>query len=159
MDVKFINAFTKSITNVLKTMMELDVKFGKPHIKQADAEKLDVSAVIGLSGDASGVVVIAFRKEIAARAASRFAGLEMTVDHADFADSLGEFANMVAGGAKAEFHGLDVSISLPSVIVGDNHEVIKSKVHPALVIPCTAEFGSFVVEICMEVRKPATVGA
>ena len=159
MDVRFINPFIKSISNIFTTMMSSEVDFQKPFVKSAATEKPDVSAVIGFSGDASGAVVLCFRKATAVKIASKFACTELAIDSPDFADALGEIANMVAGGAKADFSGLDVNISLPSVIVGAGHEVVKSNAHPSLVIPCRSPYGEFTVEVSMEVKKHATVGA
>lgn len=159
MDVRFINPFVKSIGNIFTTMMSSEVDFQKPFVKSDSTEKPDVSAVIGFSGDASGAVVLCFSKKTAEKIASTFACTELTIDSPDFADALGEIANMVAGGAKADFQGLSVNISLPSVIVGIGHEVVKSNAHPSLVIPCQSPFGGFTVEVSMEVEKQATVGA
>ncbi len=159
MDVRFINPFIKSIRNVYQTMMRTDIVFGKPQVKTDGCKNPDVSAVIGYSGDASGAVVIAYQRQAAITTASKFASMELDVSHPDFADALGEIANMIAGGAKAEFEGLDVDPSLPSVIVGDNHEVSNSKVNPSLTIPCDCSFGAFNVHVTMKLEKQAAVGA
>ncbi len=159
MDVRFINPFVKAISNVYSTMLSDEVAFGKPVVKTPDSERPDVSAIIGFSCDASGAAILCFRKDVALKTAGRFAGIELTLDHPDFADALGELANMVAGGAKGDFEGLAVSISLPSVIVGEGHEVVRSNVNPSLVIPVRSEFGPFTVEVSMKVEKKAAVGA
>jgi chemotaxis protein CheX len=158
MDVNCINPFVKSIANVFSTMLSTEVTFGKPYVKTPTDPRPDVSGVIGLSGDVTGVVILGFKMPVAIKVASKFASLELTSDHPDFADALGELANMVAGGAKANMTGLDANISLPSVIVGENHEVVKSKANPSLVIPCKTPFGDFSVEVAMKIEKPATVG-
>lgn len=159
MDVRFINPFMKSIGNVFTTMLSTEVEFQKPYVKSAVTEKPDVSAIIGFSGDASGAVVLCFGQSTALKIASAFACTELSIDSPDFADALGEIANMVAGGAKSDFQGLSVNISLPSVIVGTGHEVVKSNAHPSLVVPCQSPYGSFTVEVSMEVEKHAAIGA
>lgn len=159
MDVRFINPFIASITNVFKTMLMAEMTFDKPRMKAAMEDRPDVSAIIGFSGDATGAVVLGFPMEVATGIATKFAGEQIDIDHPDFADALGELANMVAGGAKANFGGLAAAISLPSVIVGQHHEVMASKNHPSLVIPCRSPFGSFSVEVAMKVEVSATVGA
>ena len=91
----------------------------------------------------------------------------MTKDHEDFADALGELANIVAGQAKAKLDGFNISISLPSVIIGKEHVVLQSKHRPRLAIPCDSPLGRFTVEVAMVVGKkqgagrpePATAGA
>ena len=96
---------------------------------------------------------------MAIQAVAHFAGAELEITHEDFADAIGELANMIAGGAKSEFEGLAVSISLPSVIIGEGHEVSPSQTHPQLVIPCQTPFGPFYVSVTMRVEKPEMAGA
>ena len=160
MDVTFINAFVGSITNVFKTMLEVDVEVGKPMIKDAGIISAEVSGIIGLSGDVQGCVVLSFPGDVACKAATKFAGTELTLDSLDFSDAIGELVNMVAGGAKKDFNGYQASISLPSVIIGKGHTVSQSKASPYLVIPCTTSLGSFNVEVALITKKkPAMAGA
>ncbi len=157
MEARYINPFIGSICNTFETMCSATVKIGKPALRPGDSQPCDVSSVIGFSGDAAGSVVLQFSFDAASKLASRFAGIEITPDHEDFADAVGELANMVAGGAKAKFDGLNISISLPNVVVGQSHNVSASKTAPRLVIPCDTEVGSFNVEVAMEIRKTESV--
>jgi len=166
MDVRYVNPFIASVRNVFKTMLATEVAVSKPVIKDRDEGFADVSAVIGLSGDATGCVVLSFPMGTAAAAASKFAGVTMTATHEDFSDALGELANMVAGHAKANLDGLHLNISLPTVIVGREHVVSQSKLAPRLVLPCDSALGRFCVEVVMVAGKknpaaqvPATVTA
>ncbi len=158
MDVKFINAFIGSIMHVFKTMVHVEVKVGKPAIKQAKMISAEVSGVIGLSGDVIGSVVLSFPGDSACKLASAFAGTPLTMDSPDFTDAIGELANMVAGNAKKDFEGYNASISLPSVIIGPGHSVSQSKASPFLIIPCETSMGSFSVEIALMTNKKAATG-
>ena len=159
MDVKFINAFVAAIQNVFKTMLGTEVGVGKPMLKQADLVSAEVSGIIGLSGEVQGSVVLSFQEDAASRIASTFAGVELTLDSPDFADAIGELANMVAGNAKKDFVGYETSISLPSVIIGKGHKVSQSKVWPFLVIPCQTGLGNFNVEVALITnKKPVMAG-
>ncbi len=159
MDVSYINPFLYALSNFFQSMLSTKIDFGKPMIKKADDFRADVSGAIGFSGDASGAVVLALHKAVAIGIASKFAGAEMDIDSPDFADAIGEFANMVAGGAKARFPNLDVNIALPSVIIGDQHHLASSQGHPCLTIPCKTCFGNFMVYVTLKVNKAAPVGA
>ena len=68
-----------------------------------------------------------------------------------------KLANMVAGNAKKDFTGFNVSISLPSVIIGAKHKLSQSKVSPFLVIPCQSQFGNFNLEVAIKSNQPAAV--
>jgi len=98
-------------------------------------------------------VVLSLPTDTALQAASKFAGVDLAQDHPDFSDALGELANMVAGQAKAQFEGFNVSISLPSVIIGKEHVVSQSRHRPRLSIPCDSQLGKFWVEVAMVVNK------
>ena len=155
MDVRYINGFSRSVCNTFETMCHLPVTVGKPERKGNDGPITDVSSIIGFSGDAAGSVVLHFSYETAARIASKFGGIEITPQHPDFADALGELANIVAGGAKSQFHGLNISVSLPNVIVGNKHNISVSKSSPRIVIPCSTQVGTFHVEVGMVLTKSA----
>jgi chemotaxis protein CheX len=155
MDVKYINPFIRSIKSVFETMVKVHVEVGKPALRTTVYASADVSGIIGFSGDAMGCVVLSFPKEVACKAASKFAGIAIDEHHADFADAVGELANMVAGCAKKEFEGMNISISLPSVVIGKDHTVSQSKASPRIVIPCQCELGEVFVEVGMEVKTPA----
>lgn len=155
MDVRYINPFITSVKNVFKTMLQMDVQFGKPTVKSDETHTHDVSSIIGLSGDVVGAVIVSFPKLAATRIASAFAGVDLKEEDADFADAIGELANMISGNAKKDFDGLDVLISVPSVVIGTGHQIRATKVTPRLVLPCSCPAGSFVVEVGMrKVKKP-----
>ena len=162
MDARYINPFLKSICNTFETMCSLPVALGTPELKTNNELRTEVAGIIGFSGDAVGTVVLNFSYDTATKIATRFAGVEITEitpDHDDFADAIGELAHMVAGGAKSQFPGLDIAISLPNVIVGAHHNVAASQASPRVVIPCDTEAGSFFVEIGMVLaEEPATAG-
>jgi chemotaxis protein CheX len=149
MDVRYINPFIGAIKNVFKTMLNMEMQFGKPHIKTQEEATHDVSGIIGLSGDIVGAVIVSFPKLAAIKIASAFAGTSLTEADDDFADAIGELANMIAGNAKKDFEGMNVSISTPSVVLGSGHQVKSTKMIPRLVLPCSCHAGSFVVEVGM----------
>jgi len=169
MDVKMINPFVHSVKRVFETMVHVKMTVGKPYVKKDNHLPADVSGIIGFSGDAAGAVVVSFSNAVACKAASSFAGIDIDENHADFADAIGELANMVAGNAKKEFTDLNIRISLPSVVIGQQFLVSNSRTAPRIVIPCTCELGDINVEVAMEFANaklsslgasaPATVGA
>lgn len=150
MDVRLINPFVLAVKRVFETMVHVKVTVGKPYLKSDHSPAADVSGIIGFSGDAAGCVVISFSQSVACKAASNFAGIEIDQDHPDFADAIGELANMVAGNAKKEFTDLNIKISLPSVVIGEKFVVSNSRTAPRIVIPCQCELGDINVEVAME---------
>ncbi len=158
-DVRFISPFLLAVATVFKTMVHMDVKVQKPRALTDPGTQADVSGVIGFSGDASGCVVLSFSTPVACQIASAFAGIPIDEKHPDFSDAIGELANMVAGNAKKDFEDMNISISLPSVIIGRGHTVSGLRACPRLAIPCETPCGVFEVEVAMVVTKaPAAAG-
>lgn len=149
-DQSYIIPFIKSVQNVFETMLQLPVQIGKPSLRQAVEPSFDVSGIIGMSGDVEGSVVLSFPTATAERVVSIFTSTEMTHKHADFADAVGELVNMVSGGAKAQFVGKKVSISCPSVVIGNGHQVYGRKDVVAICIPCSSDCGDFNVEVSIK---------
>ena len=102
-------------------------------------------------------MVLSFPLDVACRIATAFAGIEIDEKHEDFADAIGELTNMVAGNAKVQFDGLNISISLPSVILG-GHTIAHPKQSPRIVIPCETDLGSVAIEVCMTVNSTPAPG-
>jgi|WetSurMetagenome_2_1015567.scaffolds.fasta_scaffold651825_2 chemotaxis protein CheX len=156
MDVKCINPFMGAIKNVFKTMLKMDVQFGKPHVCSQESVSHDISGIIGLSGDVVGAVIVSFPKLSAVKIASVFAGIALSEADEDFPDAIGELANMIAGNAKKDIEGLNIMISTPSVVIGAGHQVKSTRIIPRLAIPCSCPVGSFVVEVGIKkVSSPA----
>jgi len=154
-DPKLIVPFVNSVRNVFATMVRVKTEVDRPHVKGTPVPLYDVSSIIGFSGDIVGTVVVSFQLSAAKKLVAAFAGVEMDERSADFADALGELANMIAGGAKKDI-GVNASISTPSVIMGQGHHIAPLKDVPCLVIPCRTPVGDFAVEISIkrEVRVP-----
>jgi len=146
-DKKYITAFVKSVRNTFDTMLQLPVSVGEPSLKQPGAPAMDVSGIIGMSGDVEGAVVLSFPTPTAERIVTLFTGMEMTAADEDFADAIGELVNIVSGGAKAQFEGKRVDISCPSVVVGKDHQVFNAKDVVCVSIPCASDCGDFAVEV------------
>jgi chemotaxis protein CheX len=143
---KMIVPFVNSVRNVFATMVKVQTTLGKPTLKSTPTPSYDVSGVIGFSGQAVGNVVVSFQKNAAEALASAFACTPLKIDDADFADAIGELANMIAGSAKKDL-GTLASITVPSVIIGAGHTIARLSDVPCVVIPCSTPVGDFAVEV------------
>ncbi|MEM6551333.1 MAG: chemotaxis protein CheX [Planctomycetota bacterium] len=150
MDSSYITPFISSVTNVFETMLQLPVEVLEPGLKAPGSEGHDVSGIIGMSGDVEGTINLCFPTAVAERTVALFTGMEITADHEDFADAVGELVNMVSGGAKAQFKGKHVSITTPSVVIGSDHSVFGRKDTVCVSIPCVCDLGEFAVEVSIK---------
>ncbi len=143
---KLIIPFVNSVRAVFSTMVGVATTVQRPHVKMQPAPSYDVSGIIGFSGNITGSVVVSFQKQAAEKLASSFAGTELTLESADFADAIGELANMIAGNAKKDL-GTLASITVPNVVIGTGHTIARITDVPCVVIPCTTPVGDFAVEV------------
>lgn len=159
MDPAFITPFIKSVQNVFNMMLQLDVTVEDPHLKTDAKSTYDVSGIIGLSGDVVGSAVLSFPTDAAERIVALFTGEQISVDHPDFADAIGELINMVTGNAKADFAGRNVSISCPNVVRGKDHTIARPREIPTVLIPCTTDCGELMLEISLQDATSGAAGA
>jgi len=146
-DSTYALAFIESVQNVFGMMLQLPLETGEPYARDADDPCHDVSGIIGMSGDVEGSVALSFDTATAERVVSLMTGVDFEQTHEEFADTIGELANMVAGGAKARFDGKTVNISCPSVVLGSGHQVFTPKDARHIVIPCHSDCGTFTIEL------------
>ena len=145
-----VNPFILATMEMFTKMMKVEVAPGKIALKKDARLSYDISGVIGLSGGARGTVALCFPKEVAVKAANRF----MQSDYADLgeevASAIGELANIVAGRAKQGLEQFKISISLPSVILGQSHRILEPKDALSFVIPFECELGKFELTVSLK---------
>lgn len=145
-DTKLIVPFARSTQNVFATMASTKTEVLRPYVKEGSTAPYDVSGIIGFSGGIVGSVVLSFQLATARQLVAAFAGADIDPDSPDFADAVGELANMVIGSAKKDL-GAIADITPPTVIIGHGHAVARLRGTPCVVIPCRAPAGEFAVEV------------
>ena len=148
MRAEYINPFVTSTHSVFQTMLNCTPTRGEIYLKTDHQPEFEVCGIIGLSGVGAGTVVLSLDREVALRVAQTMLMLPekpAEID-ADVRDAVGELANMVAGGAKAQLEALHMSVSIPTVIVGSYTVDFPSK-FPPLCIPFTTPWGPMTVEV------------
>jgi chemotaxis protein CheX len=155
-DAKLIVPFVNSVRSVFSTMVGVATTVLRPHLKTNPLPSYDVSSIIGFSGTVVGMVVVSFQKQAAEKLATVFAGEPIDSSSPDFADALGELANMIAGSAKKHL-GTGASITVPSVVIGAGHTLARLSDVPCVVIPCQTPVGDFAVEVSIKQINPTPV--
>jgi chemotaxis protein CheX len=146
---KLVVPFVNSVRSVFTTMVGVETTVERPMLKPHPAPSYDVSGIIGFSGAVVGSVVVSFQREAAIRLVESFAGVKLEPETPDFADAIGELANMIAGAAKKDL-GSCASITTPSVVIGHGHHIARLKDVPCLIIPVKTAVGNFAVEVCIK---------
>ncbi|QDU60571.1 hypothetical protein Pan216_14170 [Planctomycetes bacterium Pan216] len=152
MRVEFINPFVGAALNVFKTMIATELQRGQIYLHRREQAHSGLSGVIGLSGRAIGTVAIVVDNPTAIAITSRFLQMEIDGVNEDVVDCMGEVVNMVAGNAKAQLEEYDLSISLPSIIRGEDHLIeFPSDVTP-ICVPFTGEVGNVLLQVGFVVK-------
>lgn len=151
MDVRFINCFVDGTMDVLKTMAFIEPRPGKPYLKKENAAQGDVSAIIGLTGDAKGSLALSFSASCIIKIVSNMLGEDIGEINGDVRDAVGEITNMVSGVSRKclESQGFNVVAAIPTVVAGKNHSIRHVLGGPSIIIPFETDYGSFVVDVCL----------
>ncbi len=129
------------------TMLECEPHRGEICLNHERLSKYPISGVIGLSGRAKGTVVLSLSEEVALKAASAMLLAEVAELHEEVVGAVGELTNMVAGGAKAELEQFELSVSLPNVVIGQDHQIHFPREVIPIRVPFETDWGSLSVEV------------
>lgn len=144
---EYINPVISATRTVFETMLSCTPTRTGLAIKEDGAPLHELSAVIGISGKTAGTIVVSLSEKAALQVLTRMVGIEATSINTEVCDAVGELTNMIAGSAKAQMERLQLSISIPNIVSGKNHEVhFPSNVRP-ICIQFDSEIGEFAIQV------------
>jgi chemotaxis protein CheX len=145
-----IEPFIKATIETFKTMVHLKVIHGEIRVRKANEPTSDFSGIIGLTGGAEGTVTLGFPRGTTAKAvASSFLG-EEAVSESLVADTIGEIVNIITGYAQKDMPGVEINISLPTVVKGAGHEIISHSDNKKIITFFACPLGEFSLEVYLE---------
>jgi chemotaxis protein CheX len=153
MKAEHLNPFVVATLTTCKTMLGMEVKPGKLQLKTDNTTDADITSVMGLSGKLRGSIVMSFSRETATAMVGKFLGMTEGLSDTEICDGVGELVNIVGGSAKVELNkmGLDMTVSIPNVIVGKGLTVMRNPAYPTFSLPFDSDIGPFTVEVCLMV--------
>ncbi|MCL1815735.1 MAG: chemotaxis protein CheX [Treponema sp.] len=155
MRVEYINPFVEAAFNVLKEVMNVEVKRGDLYLKATTMSIMGVAALVGLAGDVEGRVLFDMTKETALDIAGAMNGEKFTQLDELAKATIQELANMITAQAVTKLHDLGFKFDLtpPALFSGENMEISNHEVE-ALIVPM--ELGaSSKIEINVAIREKA----
>lgn len=147
-----VNPLMASTRDVFTMMLGCEPVREGLSLKNSLVPAYELSAVIGITGGASGTVVFSVARQTALNIVERMLGLRLTEINAEVRDAVGEITNMIAGSAKGQFESLDLSISTPNIISGPGHEIH----YPTSIQPICLSYQSEVGKFCLEAGFAST---
>jgi chemotaxis protein CheX len=149
MNVAFINPFIESTLRSLDMMAGIQAEKTGLELKEDLITTYDVSAIIGLTGETSGSIIISMPQALACKIASNMLMEEIHEMNRNVEDAIGEIGNIVVGDARRSLiqDGHQLNISIPTVVIGSGHKISRSGDVPCIAIPFTTPFGDFEVNV------------
>jgi chemotaxis protein CheX len=149
MDVNIMNPFLGAAVHVLKTMAHIEPKPGKPYLKRDNLASGDVSAIIGITGDAQGSMALTFSETCIKEVLHGLIGIVVDEINEDVRDAVGELTNMICGNARGVLGeaGIKLQAGIPTIVTGKNHSLTHIYNGPRIAMPFTTPHGDFVVEL------------
>jgi chemotaxis protein CheX len=154
-EMSYLDSFIKNTLNVLKTTASVEATFKEVYFTNDFRVFGDISGIIGLSGEAEGILGITFYWPLAKNIIARM--MDVTEEHinADLIhDGVAEIINMISGSTKKDFVGkpYHFEISLPSVIVGSGHQIGHAENTPIAVMIFEVNYQFFALQLCLRSR-------
>jgi chemotaxis protein CheX len=153
MKAEYINPFIEGVNELFSTMLECEALRGKVGVAQTKGDPRDITALIGLSGPARGIVALTFPIPTALAMVSKLLGTPTRVVDATVSDAVAEMVNIVAGRAKSKFQTLSgepIDLSLPTVVRGNSYKVEYPSKSVWLDVPFESALGTFSLRVTFD---------
>jgi chemotaxis protein CheX len=152
MDASIVAAFSHAAKSTFKDMFDLvAAESGSRELGGSEDHGWDLSGLVGLAGQAQGVVAIRLTESLIA---GLLAGSGVSAGGDEERRQLeggliGEITNIIAGSAISAISGLDIEIAPPVVVRGPNHKIGWPSIAPVVAISFTLPTGSFEIDLCI----------
>ena len=137
---------------IFETMIMVDINAGEPLNYPVNDFHKGMTSMVGFAGFRQGMLAIHTPETVALDITTQFLGLDVEKIDEDVIDALGELANMVAGSLKPLMaqEGVDVELSLPSVIHGSQYSMTTLADAELIIVPFKLASGEFLVELAFK---------
>jgi chemotaxis protein CheX len=137
---------------VFSTMVMMEITDDFPLKEPVSRFKCSITGMVGFAGTYSGVISIHCPVALALKITSNMLGLECDEVNEDLNDAIGEIANMLGGSVKQVLSkgGLDVKLSIPTVISGEDYTVNSLSDNDCVVVPFTVEEHTLLIGITLK---------
>ena len=149
-----LNPYLKATLSVLQIMLGETPTKSAPFAERLRKTSDQLNICIGVTGDATGHVILGMSLQTATRIARQMIGShQKTFDR--FAESaIGELGNMICGNALSDISaaGYSCDITPPTILRGLNIDITFPSM-PAIVVPCELSLGTVNLTLALVARK------
>ena len=148
--VEFLNPFITAAADVLRAEAGTEVKRGALSLQRSAVTTQDVTVLIGIVGDAEGIVMYSMSEPMALAIVSQMMG-EQLAEFDELAQSgIAELGNVISGQAATRLSqtGVNVQISVPTLILGRG-ATISTLDFQRLVVPLETGMGTMGIHLAL----------
>lgn len=151
MRTELTEAFAEAAVHVLQEMLGTTVERGEQRVETEVLHVEDVTVMVGLTGEVSGLCLLTMPKQTAYAAVGAMMGEAVTELDEIGRSAVAELGNMIAGAAtiKLEERGISSNITPPSVLQGTSSEIATPHLERS-VVPLVTGFGAMTVHISIK---------
>lgn len=148
MEAKILNPFLEAIVSLLKEVTGTDAKRGELSLEKEIVKIKGMAAIIGITGDLSGRVLIDMSIPTALKIASVMNMEEFSKVDDMVRATIQELANMIAGRSVTKLNdmGFKLDITPPTICEGTD-TTISNKNLEIIAVPFETDFGELVVDL------------
>ena len=149
MKAEHINPFIISVSKIMKDICMLDLKIGKPFIKDDKYEEDSSLIKLGIIGALKGEVVLNLHYETALAVISKMMMMPVAEIDAIGQSAISELGNMIAGNAATVFanNSIIIDITTPDYCTGIEYQTSSKKM---FCVPFASDIGELSINIFIE---------
>ncbi len=136
---------------VFSTMVGMEIVDCFPLMEPVTQFNCSITGMVGLAGTYTGMLSIHCPSPLAVKITSNMLGMDVEEVGEDVNDALGEIANMLGGHVKQVLSkgGLDLNLSIPTVISGSTYTIRSLTSDDCVVIPFQCDNDKFLVGLTL----------
>ncbi len=154
MKVEYINPFIGSVITVFREVLpEITITRGQLQVSSSPMGTKGCAALIGITGQLEGRVILDMSKETAIKIAGVMNNEAMTQFDSMVASTINELANMISGGAITALNnmGAHFDITAPTMFTGPSITLYDgSSLGEAVIIPLATNYGEFYINVAIK---------
>lgn len=154
MKAEYVNSFYKATLDVLKLMLDVDVKQGQLSVVEGLIPSKDANVILGVTGDLRGSILFSFPKDMTLEMVYIMSGMRMEEIDNFVSSALGEVANIIGGNALSNLSASNYTCDIvpPQILIGTYQSVSMAN-EKAVRIPLITEIGEFDITIYLKEAK------
>ncbi|HZJ85039.1 MAG TPA: chemotaxis protein CheX [Syntrophomonadaceae bacterium] len=154
MRAEYVNSFYKATLDVLKLMLDVEVKQGELSLVEGLVPSKDANVIIGVTGDLKGNILFSFPRDMTLEMVYIMSGMRMEEIDTFVSSALGEVANIIGGNALSNLSASNYNCDIvpPQILIGTYHSVSMAN-EKAMRIPLITTIGEFDITLYLKENK------